>query len=279
VDPWFPYSLLQSNVVSVNGSTVVFSTDGPGGLLSYARNRRGFFQGYYGVSSSGSLPPSLVSVAVTGANVTTTAGTSFSMSGYKTISASAATTATVTLTFMSFCKLAYSRDTLLGALPLQNNSVFATISHQPVAVLSSTSNNPKAAPFYDAISVTSATLTSWTATTEYDFWAVPSNAALYADMVGNSFQVLQQPAVTASATGNLAWTYALPQNQFAVAVHLVGFDSSGNYLVTSPGSSALSRLLLQYNGGSVIPVAQYRQQILAEQYADYGADLSLIPGY
>ncbi len=278
VDPWFPFSAISNIACNINGGTTVFSTDGPGSLLSYARNRRGMFTPYYGVSSAGSLPPSLCSVTVAGAGITTTAATAYSASGIKTITAAAAGTATITAVFTSFAKLAYSRDSLLGALPLQNNSVFATLTHQPVGVLLSAAGNPKAAPLYTAVAATAA-LTSWNAQTEYDFWAVPSDPALYADMVSNSYQVLQQPGVTAAATGLLAWSYPLPQNQFAVATHLVGFDGNGNYLVNSPAASALSRLVLNYNGGGVTPVSMQRAQTLAKQYADYGSDLSTIPGY
>jgi hypothetical protein len=285
----FPWILIANTSININGGATVYSADGYAGLLVAMRNRRGIFAASTlfsgGAGGVAGLPDSLVRFSAVGANLTlgvtqlatSTSGGLAPLCGFNNISvaASAATLNTFTVTWYTFEKLAFSRDSLLGALPLQNNSTFATLTRTIQSALypSVTGGNSGVFTFNTNLTVT---LTSYTNNSTYRFWSVPADPRLYAAMVSNSYQVLQAPGNTFSAVGVGAITYNVPQNNYLTALHLIAADSTSNFLV--PLTGYLGRRLA-YNAGSVIPVNEFMGRLAAEQFVDYGANALEIAGY
>ena len=276
--PYFPYNLIGNTSITINGGATVYSASGPAGLMVAARNRNNGLELYNTYSNLGpKLSEALCRVTVTGAGVTTTATTAgtASLSGIASISIPATTgVATVTVTFYTFEKLAFDRQSLIGVLPLQNNSTFALKVHST----SPWTGTNGTFPFFvaGAFPGTTTVAGNLTETTEYDFWSIPSDPNLYADLVGNSYQVQQQLNQTISATGPTALQYNVPQNQFLIAAHIIASDGNGAFLPFT----ALENRKLIYNAGSIIPVLQRAGLTRSSQYMDYGDDrAAFIPGY
>lgn len=266
----FPFNLLANTNIQINGGTSTYSASGPSGLVVYGRNRRGFF-----APQNNGLSQALCRITV-GAGLTLTQSSLFSFSGYSSVSVAASTeNAQMTIDFYTFEKVAYNEDTLLGALPLQNNSVYAQLTR---TLASSFIGSQPNIPMYVTGGVPSTltvTLANYEVEQYYDFWSVPNNAQLYAPMVNNSYQVQEQKNMTVNATGSEAMTYDFPQNQFLVAAHILGRDGNNNPLAWN----ALPLARIVYNGSSIIPVVMDADTTRSEQYADYGADIFAIPGY
>lgn len=274
----FPWNLLANSAIQINGGETTYSASGRAGLAVWARDRNGFWQPY--APGGGGLPPALVNMSV-GANLTlnlqpATAAAFTTFSGGLTVSVAATSNGNLTVNWATVEKLAHSRDTLLGALPLQNNSTYATLTRNSVGALSSTSATNQTTPFYNAGAQITATLTSYTVLQQYDFWGIPSDPSVYQPLIENSYQVIEAKGMTAAATGATAIAYNIPQNLYLTAAHVFANDNNGANLVAP---TAFTRMALQYNAGSVIPVVRFPERHRAMQYADYEGDLGLIPGY
>lgn len=270
LSPYFPYNAISKTSVQINGGATSYSVSGHGGLFVALRGRRGAF-----LPDGTALNPALCRV-VAGAGITLAASSSFSLSGYSSFSVAADTTGTITATFYTIEKLAMNRDNLLGSLPLQNNSVFASLSR---SLASSAAGGNATYPMYvtGGVPATLIATMSDTVKTTYKFWSVPSNPALYTDMISNSYQVLEQPKNALNSNGQGALAYNIPSNQFLTAMHLLVNDSNGNY---PEADTLFNRFTLQYNGGSIIPTLQFGERHRAETFLDYGADLiGELPGY
>lgn len=277
--PHFPWNMLANTAIQINGGETTYSCSGRGGLGVWARDRCGFWTPY--VPGGNGLGPAVVQLSV-GANLTlnlqstSTAGFT-TLSGGNTISVTASANGNLTVSWATVEKLAHGRHTLLGALPLQNNSTFATVTRNVVGVLSSTSASAQAdTPFYNAGANITATLSSYQVLQMYHFWGIPSDPNVYKPLIENSYQVIEAKSMTASATGTAAITYNIPQNAYILALHTWAKDTNGVPLVPA---TAFSRLALQYNAGSVVPVVAFPERDRPMQFADYDGDLFLIPGY
>lgn len=270
----FPWSLIPDTTVAINGGATVYTCSGYGGLLVYGRTRNGFFGQDQIAGTAVGLSSALVSVTF-GTGLTPTSS-SLNLCGTSSVSVAAGTVATsnLTVTWYTFEKLAYDRATLLGALPLQNNSTYATLSRTFAASLTAATGN--VASFNQLGANTTVTLVSYKASTTYDFWSVPSDPSLYADMIANSYQCIEARSLTVSATGTQALVYNLPQNHYLIAGHTFGFDNNNAWLVPL---STWQNYQIQYNAGSVIPVNREIGRTLAQQFADYNAMLGDLPGY
>lgn len=270
LSPVFPYNLLANTRVGINGGKDVYSCDGYSGLLVAGRPYVNSLN-----ISSGALSPALVSVTLS-AGVTSVAAAPYtSLCGLASISIPASTTATITVAFATFEKLAQSEETLLGALTMQNNSVFAQVTRQLVG--SVLGNNPTF-PLYvsgGAPATLSATYTD-TVNSSYDFWSVPSDPSLYADMISNAYNCLSVPALTAQGTGAQALKYDIPQNELVTALHMIATDTNGDYV---DGYNAFPRVQLKYGGGTLTPTTAYARRHRARNLLRYGADVGSLPGY
>lgn len=283
VSPHFPWNLLANSAVQINGGETTYSASGRSGLMVWGRDRTGFFEPN---STAGfGLSPALVQFTA-GANLTPTNATTplQTFTGLNTISVAATANGNLTVQWITVEKLAHSRDTLLGALPLQNNSTFATVTRQVSGTLVTTSATNSQIPFFGAGANITASLTSYTVQQLYCFWGIPSDPSLYQPLIENSYQVIESKGLTASATGSTALQFNVPQNLYLAAAHIFANDNNGANLNPNGGfllatTPDISRLAVQYNAGSVIPVVEFPERQRAMQFADFGCDLSLVPGY
>lgn len=284
VSKLFPYNIESNCQVQINGGATVFSAGGVATLVTMTRQRQvsrrsSTLQNNFGPG----LDPSLMRITL-GSNLTATnsAVTAQSLSGIASISVagSASTLNTITVAWYTIEKLAYDADSLIGALPLQNNSTYANIQRTIVGSLSTTAGlsstvNQLNTVFYSAGADLTFTLTSYNVQSTYVFASVPSDPGLYLPMISNSYQIQEATNLVVTATGTLALLYNIPQNQFLIAAHVIGTD--GNGAVLTPTS--LGRLVLQYNGGSLTPVVEYQGRQRAEQFLMYGYDAQwALPG-
>jgi hypothetical protein len=279
ISPWMPFNIINRNTIQLNGGATTFSASGPATFVTGLRTRRGAMAAAIGSGVSAAL------VRVTaGSALTLTAATGPSASGYKSISVAASTTAgassTLTVTWYEIIRLAHSRNDLLGSLPLQNNKVFAQLITTSNSTGLSSSSTAQDAPFYNS-SNSGLTLSSYYGTIKstYKFWAVPTNPALYAPLVQNSFQINEQTSITTQSGGSGAFTYDIPQNTYLIAMHLFTRGTNGAYTVENTSLAGLTKAQIQYNGGSVIPVTFRSGRHRAEQWADYGDDMYQLAGY
>ncbi|HKW93302.1 MAG TPA: hypothetical protein VJX92_15515 [Methylomirabilota bacterium] len=283
VSPHFPYNLVANSAVQINGGETTYSASGRAGLVVWGRDRPGFWDP--AVTGGFGLSPALVQTTA-GANLTPTNQTNpfATWSGINTISIAAGTNGNLTVQFITVEKLAHSRDTLLGALPLQNNSTFATLTRQIVGALVTTNATNAQSPFFNAGANVTGTLTSYSVQQLYHFWGIPSDPSVYQPLIENSYQVIEQKSLTASATGTAAISYNVPQNLYGAAFHIFANDNNGANLnpnggLTTTTPADFTRLALQYNAGSVVPVVEFPERQRALQFADYGADIGVVPGY
>jgi hypothetical protein len=276
----WPFNHARQTLIQINGGAQVYAADGIGTWAVMTRNKPGTWQYSTGSGFGLALSKAIVKVTV-GANIaaTNTGAGVPNFSGIASISVTASTTGTLTVDFWTVEKLALDRQSLLGMLPLQNNSTFATMTRQAVNNAIGAGPNNHAFPFFTAGAVPG-TLTHTavaTITSTYDFWSVPPDQGLYQEMVQNSYQVQQQQSIGVAVTGPAALTYNIPQNQFMVAAHLWGFDTQGNLIPADVGGLSLLRLV--YNAQSIQPVSHFADRERAAQFLDYDDDRQMVGGY
>ncbi|MGH7877512.1 MAG: hypothetical protein ACRENM_07560, partial [Candidatus Dormibacteraceae bacterium] len=130
LSPHFPYNLITNTAIQINGGETTYSASGRAGLMAFARTRPGFFQPQPGAAG---LNASWCNMTLSaGGTFTAAAASAYSFSGQASISVGATTNTNLTINFVTFEKLAHGRDTMIGALPLQNNQTFATLTMRPV---------------------------------------------------------------------------------------------------------------------------------------------------
>lgn len=301
LSPYFPFNLIQNTSVQINGGATVYSCSGEGGMLVAGRRKRGEFRldNLGGVGPQ--LNPSRVLVNV-GANGTITNSSAGDMpgqwSGIRSIAVAGSSSCVVTIDFNTTEWFVLDEESFLGALPLQNNSTYATLQRTLAATFVSTSTTDSTFPFFNAgadITINDGTAGHFTATTSMSYWfaSVPADASLYTAIVSNSYQVIEQPGILGTAAvGGL--TYNLPQNMYLVSLHgilrdgnnapvMFGNGEAGsqtarvtNYLTAT---NQMNKRVIQYNGGSVIPVTQFPYRMRGRWYDQYAADLMENAGY
>jgi hypothetical protein len=276
----FPFNLIRQTQIQINGGATVYAADGLATFAVMTRNKPGAWETYQGPSGFGpGLSKALVKIT-NGANSTiTNRANPGNFSGLASTSIALTSTGVITAEFWTVEKLCLDRQSLLGMLPLQNNSTYATLTRQLVNSAVGAGPNNHAFPMFTAGAVPG-TLTHTvtdTVTSTYDFWSVPGDPGLYQEMVQNSYQVQQQQSIAVAVTGPAALSYNVPQNQFMVAAHIWAFDSQGNLLPQDSGGISLLQLL--YNAGSVRPVQHFADRERAAQFLDYGDDRQFVGGY
>lgn len=274
VSPLFPFNALGKTEIEINGGATVYSADGVGTLYTGYRTRTGSFrlskEGGYGPAMS----PAYLRIALgAGVTATATADDVRSCSGIASLSVAASTTATVTCTFYTYERLVLDEMSMLGALPLQNNSTWASLTRQLVSPTGTTQQ----APLYVAggFPATCTVTAQDTVETTYDFCSVPSDPALYRDMVENSFQIQQAQGLTADASGSEALQYDIPQNNYLVALHLNAYDGNGNSLAFG----TIDPFRVVYNAGGIKPIVRYNGRERARVKRNYADDRMGNPGY
>lgn len=271
LSPTFPYDYISSTEIGINVGSKTYSASGPAGLYVIGRVHRGSLR-----AVNNGLDPAICTVSF-GSNLTPTASSSFTLSGYDSVSVAASSSGTITADFITVEKMVYTLDSMIGGLPLQNNSVFATLTTTGVSTLI---GSDVTTPLF----VTGGPPSTLTGTgvdtidSEYDYWGVPSDPALFAAMVTNSYQVLEQKGGSTNSTGQGAITYDIPQNELLIALHLTAIQgASGSKTFLTPAQ--IQQIKVQYNGGKVVPVEEYYFRQRAKQYLAYGYDAQQLPGY
>ena len=280
--PLFPWNLVQNTQVSINGGAATFSAGGLATLASMLRTRKGTLipstSGGFGLAIS----PALCTLTL-GSNLTATNATVATpkLGGIASISVagSASTLNTITGRFYTVERLVLDKDSLLGALPLQNQSTNVQITRRIVSALSGTRND-LSMPFYTAGADLTFTLTSMTADTTYEFASVPADPSLYSAMVRNSFQIIEQSALTTAAVGAQSLKYNIPTNLYLLALHLLTVDTNGAVLPAFNATTGLGDLAVAYNAQTVTPVKLHANRQRADQFLSYGHDVGYIfPGW
>src|SRR5579859_216263 len=123
----WPFNHPRQTLIQINGGAQVYAADGLGTFAVMTRNKPGGWQFNTGGGFGPALSKALVKVTV-GANVTATNSSGPTFSGITSISVAASSTGVLTVDFWTLEKLALDRQSLLGMLPLQNNSTFATMT-------------------------------------------------------------------------------------------------------------------------------------------------------
>lgn len=285
ISPLFPYNILANTAIGINGGAAVYSCGGVNGLFVAARNRPSTFLlntlGGFGPA----LSPALVSITI-GANVTptNTAANVASFSGIASVSVAAGSTGTITVVWYTFEKLCLDRESLIGILPLQNNNTYVELTRKYVGNLvgSGANGNPvnrQFNPMFTAGAVPGTLTFSAvdTVTTLYEFQSAPYDTGLYQEMVQNSYQVQEQPAVGLPNVGSESFSYDIPTNQYAIALHMLASDNNGNLLPSDDGGFPLIKLV--YNAGSIKPLIKLGGIDRAAQFLDYEDDRQMFGGY
>lgn len=258
LSPIFPLNLISLVNTQINGNTAISNASPWAYTLELARRNRNL-----------SLNPcDNRHVKVTaGANVTLNAGQP-SVSGFTSLSIAASTTGILNFEFYFEVPYVYNRDTLIGLLPLQNNSTFATITYTMAASMIGTTSD---SPMYVAGAVPgtlsyNSQNSSMSATSRYDFWSVPSDFTTYQNLILNSFQIIEQPGNTFSSTGTGALKFPFPLNSYLLASMFIVRDSGGALIQTS---NVFSEVRLEYNG-NVYPFKTDQGIHEFTSYTDYG---------
>lgn len=281
LSPLFPFNCISRTTVQINGGAMVYNASGVGGFLAAARKNRNALRFDTTGGFGPALSPAYVQVQV-GTNGTATNATKPSLSGIASISVAASSTCVLTVDMWTQEKFALDRDSLIGALPLQNSATFAQLTYtlQPAFTGGATASS---FPFYNAGANTTATLQNTsTVQSSYDFWSVPSDPALYADMIGNSYQIQEDSGNPAASNAADGLIYNIPRNMYLVAAHLLAVDGNSALLpvqAAEGSTSIISPLRLQYNAGTVRVVQMEYGRWRNRQFVDYGADRAIIPGY
>jgi hypothetical protein len=283
LSPWFPFNAISRVQVQVNGGATVYNASGIGGFLAAHRRDRCHLRltnkGGFGLA----VDPAFVQVTV-GANGTpTNSSGQAALSGLSSISVAANSTCVLTVDFWTVEKYTLDRDSLIGALPLQNAATYAQITYTLVPAFVGGTTQSALFPFYNAGANISVSLASTsTVQSTYYFWSVPADSSLYADMIGNSYQTQEDSglAIPSAATDGLV--YNIPRNILLIAAHLLIYDGNGAPLPANAfqtSTNVLQSLRLQYNAGTVrVYQMEYGRQ-RAAQYIDYGADMKACAGY
>lgn len=286
--PDFPFNLIKNTQIGINGGANVYSCSGARGLEVAGRRYRGFFNMDAGEGGCG--PKHRWCQILCGSNLTKTnadtGGLPYQLSGIKSISVAGSATGVLTVDFYTEEWFVLDMESMLGALPLQNNSTYATIQRTLQAAFLSTSTTDTTFPLYHAGADLSVSAFSGTTKTFYDFASVPSDPSLYTAIVSNSYQVTEQPNILGAA-GASGIQYNIPQNQYLVSLHSHTVDGNGTPVMFTDGvlgsqtaeftnyasaAYGTNKRVIQYNGGKVIPVLQFPYRDHCHQFEAYGDD-------
>lgn len=258
LSPEFPFNLINTVNTQINGNTSISNASPFAYMMEMARRNRNL--------SLNPMDKRIVKLTAV-SDLTLTAG-SPSFSGYSSLSVPAGKTGILGVEFYFEVPYVYNRDTLIGLLPLQNNSTFATITYvAATSMLGDTPNSPlyvegglPATLSYDSAS------SSLSATPRYDFWSVPADFNLYQNLILNSFQIIEQPGNTFSSTGTGALKFQFPLNSYLLAAYFITRDGDGSLVNTT---DVFDSVRLEYNG-NVSPFKTDMGIHAFNQFSDYG---------
>lgn len=258
--PEFPFNLISTVNTQINGNTSISNASPWAYVMEKARRDRNtrlnpMDRRYVKLTAIehitlGAAPAGAVSV-----------------SGYSKVSVAANQTGILGFEFYFEVPYVYNRDTLIGMLPLQNNSTYATITYTAAAsLIGEGPTTPMFIPGGAATLTVDTQTTGINATARYDFWSVPANPALYQPLILNSFQIIEQPGNTFATSGPAALKYQFPLNSYLLAAQFTIRDKDGKLVNVK---DVVDSIRLEYNG-NVTPFKTDVGIHLFNQLTDYG---------
>ena len=240
VAPESPYGLISQLITQFNGQTVLDNLSGYDLLGVMVRRNRTL------ISPNGVINPLVASITVSGSGVTSATGTGICNLTSITIPA----TDTATITALMYLELPFvlARELLFGLLPMQNNSVYLSVTAVAGTLVGT---DPTA--MLSAASITGLTVatTSFTCKPTYNFWAVPSpnKPELYAQLIANNYMILTVPNQTFTATGAAGINFNMPNNYYLLSLAMTARDSTKTLL---PVATTLDNPRLSYNNTAIV---------------------------
>lgn len=244
----FPFNLFQNLLTQFNGQTVINSLSGYELLQIMAKRGKNIYQGT-GASAGSPFKQETVRVDRSLAwvegdkNITVTPGNG--LCGVSKIAVAGSKTGV--LTFGMYLKLPYvlQDDLLMGMLPMQNNSVYASVQITLPMLLGTTA----ASPLYvaEAVPATLSVSSDIKLQPTYNFWSIPlpNDPRLYGYLVSHSYMLLSQPANVLNKTGAEALAYNMPNNYYLLALLFTLRDGAGDLVDMYSG---IDNPYLSYNG-------------------------------
>jgi len=260
----FPYNVLSNIAVMINANNQIVNAS-PYALLheNFIRHR---FRLQDLVQAGTYTQDTHLSVSVSGTGSSLSGGFpgTDGSSGY-TITCGASGNTTISVSFVLEIPFVLNEETLVGLLPLQNNTTQINL----VSTI-----NPTAAGNGNAIFSalpSGVTLSSIAVTVQPSqvFWTVPQNPALYQSLVANSFQIVELPNNPIVNTGTDAVKYLAQLETYLLRCWFILRDSNNNLLSTL--KNIVNNVKVYYN--AVVPVYnEYYAIHRAEQRALYGTE-------
>jgi len=254
LSPYFPYDLLSNILVQFNGQTVLHNLSGIEALGIMVKRNKNLLIGKAASGAAGAgflqqvstLPQQIAWLTTSDADVTLTAGTG--LTGVSSIGVDASTTGSVSFGCYISIPFTMRKNLLMGLLPMQNNSVYASVS-LTVPGLTGTS---AATPLY--------VVAGWPATATlanvvlqaqptYHFWSIPTpnDAKLYEYLISHSYMLQSDVGNTLNAVGAEAMQYKLPNNYYLLSLLLTLRDGAAGGLPVDV-YNRIDNPFLNYNG-------------------------------
>lgn len=273
VSPEFPFNELGQVITQFNGSTVVTSLSGYELLALMAKKRKNVL--INAGSSAGAaysqknvrVDRSLASITA-GANVTLTAGDG--LCGVSKITVAATSVGVINIQFYIEVPYVLRDDLLLGMLPMQNNSIYASIRIDCPLTLGGSPTSP----LFVAGGVPGTLTNSANALTiqpTYNFWNIPNpnDPTLYAYLCSFAYCLNSQANNPLSKTGSEALQFTIPNNALLMSLLLTVRDSGG-VLLDAYSANGLDNIYLSYNGTARVDRCDIQTR-LARQAIYYGS--------
>lgn len=254
LSPHFPYDLISNILVQFNGQTVLHNLSGIEALGIMVKRNKNLLIGKTASGAAGGafvqstvrLPQQVAWIATSDNDVTLTAGNG--LTGVSSISVDASTTGSVTFGCYISIPFTMRKNLLMGLLPMQNNSVYASVSLTVPGLTGTTA----ASPFYVAAgwpATAALTMTTLAAQPTYHFWSIPTpnNAALYEYLISHSYMLQSDVGNTLTAVGAEALQYKLPNNYYLLSLLLTFRDGAASGLPIDV-YNFIDNPFLNYNG-------------------------------
>lgn len=183
------------------------------------------------------------------------------LTGVNNITIAASQTGYINFGFYLRLPFVLREDLPLGLIPMQNNSIYATVTF-----LVNTINN--FIQNVDTVNVT-VTLENVKITPVYNFWAIPADVRVYQFFVNNSYILSSYPKNAITSTGSKALKFNFPNNYWLLAALFTIRNTSG---VLQDIYSVIENPHLVYNGTITVDLSPIKARVAREFY-DYGREM------
>lgn len=248
VSPEFPFNLLSQINVQFNGQTVLASLSGYELLAVMGKRYKDVFKNV-GPSAGSKFNQNLARVDRTIAWITANTA-DVTLNPGNTLTGTDKVTVTKGkksgIKFGMYLELPFvlRKDLLFGLIPMQNNSVYATVNLTVPNVLGTTAASPLSAANIPANLVVKPVINCQPT---YNFWSipVPNDKRLYQFLVSHSYMLLSQANNVMNKTGLESLQYTMPNNYYLLSLLLTMRDSNGALL---DAYANIDNPYMSYNG-------------------------------